>query len=470
MINNKICFIYSFLFLTLLSCKKNVEVGPPITQLATSSVFTDNNTATAAQLVLYSQMRTDPYNLARITGLSSDELFTYATGQVSKDLYANTLNAATDGGSISTWPVTYNYIYEENAVLEGIGKSDLLSPAVKQQLTGEAVFLRTFWYFYLTNLYGDVPLITTTDYKINTALPRAPQQQVYQRIIADLKNAENLLNSDYVDASDTVITSERVRPTKWAATALLARTYLYSKNYDSAESRATVVINNPIFQIASLDDVFFMNSSEAIWQLMPLSTAFAATEGLYFILNTSPATGNNNSSTISTQLMGTFEAGDNRKTHWIGSYTKNGSTYFFPNKYKDGSASRTLREYSMILRLAEQYLIRAEARARQGNISGTGGALADLNVIRHRAGLLDYSGSMDQASVIAAIQHERQVELFAEAHRWFDLKRTGTVDAVMSLVTPMKKGNTWSSYQQFYPIPITDVQNSLTLTQTPGYN
>src|SRR5438552_17436425 len=113
----------------------------------------------------------------------------------------------------------------------------------------------------------------------------------------------------------------------------------------------------------------------------------------------------------------------------------------------------------MYLRLAEQYLIRAEARTQENNISS---AQTDLNVIRSRAGLGPVTAS-DKASLLAAILHERQVELFTEwGHRWFDIKRTGTVDATMTVVTS-QKGGTWNTNQQWYPIPQSELQNDVNL-------
>ena len=126
----------------------------------------------------------------------------------------------------------------------------------------------------------------------------------------------------------------------------------------------------------------------------------------------------------------------------------------------------------MVLRLGEQYLIRAEARARLG--SNLSGAIGDLDKIRSRAGLpliATTNPGITQPALIDKIMHERQVELFSEfGHRWFDLKRTNTVDAVMNVVTPLKAaGAPWQPYQALYPIPITELQKAPNLTQNPGY-
>ena len=127
-----------------------------------------------------------------------------------------------------------------------------------------------------------------------------------------------------------------------------------------------------------------------------------------------------------------------------------------------------MTEYIMVLRLGEQYLVRAEARAQLNKINE---AKSDLNAIRTRAGLPNTT-AMDQSSLLAAILDERRHELFCEwGHRWFDLKRRGQVDAVMSVITPLKSNGAiqWRSYQQYYPITQGELDKAPNLTQTPGY-
>jgi hypothetical protein len=111
-------------------------------------------------------------------------------------------------------------------------------------------------------------------------------------------------------------------------------------------------------------------------------------------------------------------------------------------------------------------LIRAEARAQQGNVSGAAG---DLNVIRTRAGLPNTSATNSQG-LLSAILLERRFELFTEyGHRWLDLIRTGNANAVMNIVTP-QKGGVWETTDELYPIMLTEIQSDPNLTQNPGYN
>jgi hypothetical protein len=372
----------------------------------------------------------------------------------------------------------YNYIYQANEIINGLQTTSGCSPVVKQQLTGESYFIRAFWHFYLTNIYGDVPLVLTPDYHTNAILHRTPRLTVLQQVAADLQVADSLLNGNYVDATDTTATTERVRPNQAAALALLSRVYLYlgdySQNpayYAEADSAASLVIGNSNYSLTPLNGVFLANSTEAIWQIQtPQPPPPADTyDGFYFILLGAPLTLNNqNDVTISPQLLGAFEPNDQRPTTWISSITEGTTTYYFPFKYEQNTYQGL--EYTMVLRLGEQYLIRAEARAHDGNITG---ANQDLDTIRNRAGLADTSIGTAPA-LVAAILHERQVELFTEwGARWFDLCRTGNANAVMGApgnVCP-SKGGIWSSSgdQLLFPIPLSEIQSDPNLTQNQGY-
>jgi starch-binding outer membrane protein, SusD/RagB family len=470
--------IHSLFFLVVLAifigmsgCKKFIGVPPPVTQLVTANVFDDNATATAAQVAIYTSMESGTgFTIEQYTGWSSDELLEYAGGSgFDNDLFTNDLTSANDANSFNAvWSNPYNLIYQENAIIQGLQQYSGVTATVRQQLTGEAEFVRAFQYFYLVNLFGDVPLITTTNYQVSSVASRTPRIDVYQQIIQDLENAEGLLSSNFLDATDTVVTNQRVRPTKWAALAMLARVYLYTGNWSGADSAASAVIaNSSFFTLDSLDSVFYSNSTEAIWQLMPPPINYYTIDGYFFILTGAPNTTSADCS-VSNILLNAFESGDQRRTAWVDSISVAGTTYYYPYKYKAGRSSTVQTEYDMVLRLAEQYLIRAEAEA-EGVGNGLSAAIADLNIIRKRAGLGPTTAS-SQAQVLNAIQHERQVELFTEwGDRWFNLKRTNSIDSVMTIVNPIKDGSGWQSSQQFYPIPLTDVLNDRNLTQTPGY-
>jgi hypothetical protein len=459
-------------------CKKFVQVGTPSTLISTASVYNDINTATSALTSIYTKMfsATESYNMALNEGFLSDELTSNSTVSYLKQFYTNSMSASDDNG---VWNRAYYYIYQANDLITNFSQNANKFPG-GQQLIGEAKFIRAFWYFYLVNEYGDVPLVTTTEYTINSGLSRTPKAQVYSQMIEDLQDATTMLNVNYVDASDTAVTTDRVRPNQGAAEALLSRVYLFSQKYDSAATEASLVINNTklyglctnLSPLMGQNSVFLMNSMEAIWQLgtvspLPSSNTYDAQ---YFILLAAPSTGSHQCATISPQLLNSFEAGDLRRVNWIDSFTTKNPVehYYFPYKYQSNKTT-TLTEYTMVLRLAEQYLIRAEAQVYQNNPSG---AIADLNVIRERAGLSPYTGATDQGSILAAILHERQVELFSEwGHRWYDLIRTGNANAVMGAPGNVcsSKGGSWNSNWLLFPIGQSEIVNDPHLTQNLGY-
>jgi hypothetical protein len=464
--------IFSMTILT--SCKKFVEIDPPKNLIISETVFERDETAISTLTGIYGRMVNDgslPYNVSLYCGLSSDELKCYSISLNLVQAYTNSLNSIS-GTVPNFWSFWYNHIYQANAVWEGCNHSTSLSPAVKKQLMAEALFIRAYCYFYLVNLYGNVPLIISTDYTKNSTAVNASKDQVYAQIINDLGNAEANLNPNYVALNSISSTIDRIRPNQDSATALLARVYLYNKNYSLAEQEATKVINHTSkYTLASIANAFLRTSSEAIWQLAATSPATNNTwEGQNYILTAKPSSSLSVNATISDQLYNSFEAGDLRKSNWIGKFTDVSTTptvsYNFPYKYKIRNNNTTFTEYTTPLRLSEQYLIRAEARAQQEKIEP---AKDDLDMIRTRAGLGNTSAA-DKPSLITAILHERQLEFFTEyGHRWMDLKRTGTVDAVMTTYAPIK-GGIWSSYKQLWPIPATEIQNDLQLVQNPGYN
>jgi hypothetical protein len=469
------------LIITLLfwlsGCRKFVELDAPKTLLVTENVFAADETAIAQLTGIYSQMNDNlmmPYRIPFFTGLAGDELTNYSTGYL--QVYKNALNPV-DAVTNQIWTAAYSYIYQANAVYEGCNQSTTISNPVKKQLMAEALFIRAFWHFYVLNLYGDAPLITTTDYTVNTKTKRTSKNEVYQQIIKDLKNAELDLNVDYVDANSITTSPERVRPNSSTASALLARVYLYTSNYIDAEKEASIIIGNKaIYDTVDIDQVFIANNKEAIWQLMkpmPNNSNNNTWEGFYFILRSKPKTSFQNSSTLSNTLLKAFDSTDKRLLNWVSKFTDVSITpnvdYYFPFKYKVFTSSE-ITEVSTVFRVAEQYLIRAEAKAQQNKIAE---AIADVDVLRQRAGIAlikDFDPDINKEALLDIILQERQRELFAEwGHRWFDLKRTNKIDATMNSISSVK-GITWNSTQQLWPLPEKELANNANLVQNPGYN
>jgi len=483
-----------FLAVSISSCKKLVETPPPFEKVAETNAFSTDATAIAVLNGMYILMNEaygpqpiqGKWSISLFAGLSADELTLYNGVMDNNYLhyYQNVLSPLLRTGS-EHWAPLYNYIFKCNAAIEALtsSKANPLTPSVRKQLLGEAQFLRGFFYFYLVNLFGDLPLCLKTDPDVNVHLSRSPKATVYQQIITDLLAAEENISAIYLNGDLTGTTSERVRPTKWAASALLARAYLYTGDYANAETKATAIINNTdLFDLLpSLNDVFLKNSREAIWQIQPTDINFNTVDARTYVL---PVTGPDiydHPVYLSDNLLNSFEPGDLRANpkNWVDTITVAGTLYTYPFKYKldqyDPNVTSTtgttnMNEYFMMLRLGEVYLIRAEARAQLIKI---GEAQNDLNAIRNRAGLVNTLAS-DKASLLTAILHERQVELFSEwGHRWLDLKRTGKIAEVMNIVTPQKSNGatSWQTYQQLYPLPLyDDILVAPNLVQNLGYH
>lgn len=448
---------YIILLLTPLSCKKFVTLEPPTTQLIASTVFESDQTAVAAQLAIYARMEGDglAYLQQLYSGLSADEFINYSTGAISIDLASNNLTAE-NTIVLNFWTLYYKYIYQANAILASIDQSEFLSEPVKKQISGESKFVRAFCYYYLSCLFGDVPLVRSTDYRINAQLSRSSFTDVIAFIQEDLESAIALLSTSYLDANNGN-TTERVRPNKRAAQALLGRIYLLTNQWEKAETISTEVINGNYQLISNIDNVFLKNSTEAIWQLQSVVPSYNSYPGAQLILTTTPTV-----AALDTNFIKIFASTDKRKLQWTKSITVSGKTYFYPFKYKVRQNASSITEYSMVLRLAEQYLLRAEARLRQNKVTE---AHQDLNMIRTRAGLTTLSG-LSTPGLMDSISKERRLELFAEfGDRWLHLKRTGTADIVM----PVTKGINWTSTDALYPIPQSEINRNNQLSQNPGY-
>lgn len=441
--------------LIFLSCKKFVQIDPPKNSLVPATIFNNDHLASSAVLGLYQQMSLlgyasgDSRSISTTCGLTADEFIGYSAEL--KQTYDNLLSA--DISAVSMWPAIYANIYNANSTLEGLEASSEISTSLKEQLRGEALFVRAFNYFYLANLYGPIPLHTTTNYLANSKASRASLNAVYTQIIQDLKLSESLLDETYV-------TVERVRPNKSSVRALLARIYLYTGDWVNAERYASLIIEmNSIYRLSDLDQIFLKNSSETIWQLVPPSGSNTPA-GSLLILTTAPL----NVSLRRDFVEQAFEQKDLRKAAWVRSLAVNNTTYYYPFKYKVRS-STTVTEYTMVFRLTEQFLIRAEARAHQGNLATS---IDDVDAIRKRAGLpliKSTNPSITKPELLMVIEKERRVELFTEwGHRWFDLKRTGRSNAVFSVT----KTN-WKPEYVLFPIPNTEVQRNSNIKQNDGY-
>lgn len=458
----------------LASCETFVEVEAPKDRLISETLFQNDGTAISAMTGLYANMMRNDQVLSYIipyqTGLYGDELDYKQNNPLLQGVYKNAMTAR-DAVTNTFWTNSYNFIYQANSILEGLQNSNSLSEPVKKQLSGEALFLRAFWHFYLLNFYGDIPIVTTTDYTINARLPRSAKASVFEQIEKDLLQSKILLSAKYVAANSVSEASNRVRPNTYASATLLARVYLHQKKYKNAVEEATYIIESGLYSIENIDRVFKRNSKEAILQLETSSMAVPNSyEAFYFTLTTLPGpTSNLRSATISPLLYNLFTSNDQRKGRWFSKYTTQNVDYLFPSKYKSTTTS-VLDEFTTVFRLGEVYLIRAESYA---ELNKTELAILDADRIRLRAGidlLKDTSPGMSKEELLTAIALERRKELFCEwGIRLMDILRSDKAHEIMT-ATALQKGETWQHTMALWPIPINDIINNNKIIQNAGYN
>lgn len=453
------------LFASLLAagCKKLIEIpANPPDQIPESQVFSDSADIVSALVGIYSNFKVTAYSatfgsgaIGICTGMSGDELRSTSSADAGAvELMTNAITL--DNNSVaSLWKDAYTNIYQMNVCLKGIGGTKAISDSLRRQLLAEIKVVRAFYYFNMVNLYGRLPIITGVDYKTNATISRSSVDSVYGLIKTDLAEARAVLRPSYPSAG-------HMRPNLYTAEALSAKVFLYRQQWDSAVLMAKDIISSGVYSLETDPNrVFLDGSSEAIWQL-PANGSYYMTSEANSILP--PWTGAKPGYILTPFQLNAFETGDLRQTDWVSAITIGGASYSYPFKYKQKTVTGPNTEDYMIFRLGEQYLILAEALAKKGQLSE---ALDNVNVVRARASLPGSTADVTSSTaVLAAIMHERQTELFCEwGNRWYDLKRTGTIDAILGAEKP----NIWQPFAALYPIPRVEIQNNYRLAQNDGY-
>ncbi len=448
------------------SCEDFVAVDTPDYKLDSQSVYDNDHSAESALNGLFNQLFNTSFSgggaqsVSYLTGLSADNYTLTSTTQDINEFYRNKISPD-NNYNLSLWSGAYNIIYQANALLKGVSGNSRLSTPTIDRIAGSSRFVRAFTYFYLVNLYGDVPLLLGKDYQENATAANTKSALINNQIIDDLEMAARLLQEDYPDG-------DRTRPNRFAALALLARVHLFLGNWEQALAYSSQVIASSKYQIpVDPDMVFLANSSEAIWQISPVGwgNSFTHTRDGNLLIKT-PTT--STPVAMSQKFLNTFDdPKDKRLNDWVSTFVEEGDSLYFPYKYKiqyDASGG-DIKEYSMVLRLAEQYLIRAEANARINDLNA---AVNDINTIRFRAGIhpiTELPTDLTQNKLLTIILNERRRELFSEwGHRWFDLQRFD-----LSPTLKDKENSEWAPTSNRFPIPSSERMKNPNLKQNPGY-
>jgi starch-binding outer membrane protein, SusD/RagB family len=345
------------------------------------------------------------------------------------------------GGTTGTWPRAYRCINRANSIIDAV--DDVQMPQADADVArGEALFLRGLCYSILARWFGGVPIVTEPTKGIDESanILRSTLQETWAFVETDLEAAATLLPPERRNG----------RATRGAANALLARVYLEDAKYTQARDKATAVISNTAYSLVTNYRTLFTtkHSVESIFELH-----FEGGEDVNSLAfwHFPQALGGRRGFAPSASLNNAYEPNDTRQAASIGL----SGTSRYGIKYP---RIVTSDDNVHVLRLAEMYLIRAEANMRLNAAPDV--VRADLDIVRVRAGLLPLAATVDtQAELIDAILQERRVELAMEGHRFFDLRRLGRATTVLQ-IAPEKL---------LLPIPQRERDVNPDLSQNPGY-
>lgn len=438
-----------------LSCEKMIEVETPSNLLVSEQVFESVQTADAALSGLYADLwENSPLagdKTGLILGLYTDDLNYYSQSS-NNGLMEYYQNTVIDSNPVvnAYWTNAYQKVYMANAIIEGVETSNTIIGEERNRILAEALMIRSVLFFYLQQIYGDIPYPVTTNYKINQTISKTSSVEVLERIESDLKDAIPGLKDAYRNA-------ERIFPNKKAAQIMLAKILVTEKKYAEAEQVLKEIIQSPLYAIQNdITKVFDKSGTHILWQLKPRNNGGSTKEiqSYYFTAN-API-----NIALSQNLVSSFPTGDLRRQNWITSLTIGTNTWYRANKYKVLTNNTT--EYSIVFRIEEAYLLLAESLTRQGK---TQEAVSYLNRVRQRANLLALSNSVSQQVFIDELILENRREFFTEmANRFFVLKRWGKLDNLTTV-----KPN-WKTYFQNWPLPQKELLlNSNVNPQNPGY-
>ncbi len=473
----KYTFFTAVLFFT--ACKDFLDKDP-IATLDAGSFFQTQDDAIQAINAAYKPLTFSNTNnnfYWAFGTLASDEAIVGGDGSRSglAELDALTHTPRTDEIN-SFWKLQYSGIIQSNLVLDKI-KTISFDKTTQSRITGEALFLRSYYYFSLTQVFGDVPLFTSIVSPDKLKAPRTPKSEIYTQILIDCDRAADLLPPQY-SAADVG------RATKGAALALAAKVCIYQKNWAKAlEYVAKVKALNIYGLMPNYADNFnkkTQNNKESVWEIQHTNLELGVGNSLNQWWTSKKIVGGYGFAEATESFVNAFETDDPRRKFtvasnnedYFGTVYKNSfsSTRYSPRKYLQADSSVTQKADGDInytaIRFAEVLLWEAEALAELGRVTEGG---VPLEVVRARARLqatnpvtaLPRITTTDKIAMIDAIRHERQVELGYEMHRYFDLVRWGIA---AKAIPEFKVGK-----HEVFPLPQIEMDLNPSLVQNPNY-
>ena len=421
----------------------------PANYISDEAVITNESSAKSALNGVYHRLGASAYYGGRYfdagVNLASDNV-TW-TGSLNFYYDFDTHQYSAENQLLSyAWYGIYATVNQANQVIEKTQALSSISDNERRRIIAEATVLRSLAFFDLARTWGNVPLVKAATHAPNQfdGVKQTQAKAVYQEVVNDISS----VLGDLSQANDRVHVSRSV------AEALLARVSLYLEDWAKAEEYATKVIENPSYALGSINDLINGKlAQESVFELA-YSSSFTNDQSAYW---RSPNDGGRHEwgpSKEIVQLLSNPTIGGDRSAFFTDQSSAQVPDYYVGTLYHRPSADDNV----ILFRLAEAYLIRAEARAKQQN-ANLEGAISDLNTIRERSQVAPLNESLSQQAIIQAIEDENRVEFAIEPHRWFDLVRTGRAVAVLGI----------SEHQQLFPIPYNDIEADKDLQQNPNY-
>lgn len=490
-------FLYCLIGLTVIlsGCLKE----NPKADITISNFYKTDNDLDMASIAIYNQIN-NCFNGGPGYGplWGADDIMTVRNGN--KITYADfdTFQANSSNDKMVWWNTFYLVIKSCNGILNNYNVNSSASEAKKTEVAGEAYFFRALSYFFLTRVWGNIPLITASE--INYEIKKSTPQEVYDLIVSDLKKAETMLPVKW--SGKRLQNNVDIAPTNGSAKALLANVYLtmggwplkQTDKFELAASKAKEVIDNK--------EKWGYTLLPAFKDLWTLANSFnkETVFGCYYNINTAVFLTENSNRlciTFSPEDEGGFGVGYGEISFYerfppgprkdatyqydyylnnnpanVVDYTKtlrkhpcfikqrDGENYVWATHTIKGQNSRTVP----VIRFAEVLLTYAEAKARASNAADQS-CYDAINQVRKRAGLSSLPSGLSVKSFVDSVVAERGWEFAGvePAARWFDLIRTETVAEATKLRSPLEDplvGQPNDQTHQFYwaPIPINDQQ------------
>lgn len=409
---------------------------------------------------LYDRLQTGYYNgrLSIAGDISTDIAQSVGTWDFYREM--DTYRVSPDNNeNRDLFTAIYQVVNQANNIIASAPGVADATEAQKNQALGEAYFARGISFFDAAMWWGGIPGVYGTlgitlplePSRESVSLPRASLQETWAQIEADFQKALPLLPEASAAGSGVP-----ARITKAAARGMLARMYLYLKNYAKASDFATQVINETKFQLVADYSTIFNSklTAESIFEIQFDNLDQNAIRTWYI----PTSAGGRGDLAAHDEFYNSIPAADDRKKLYA--FDTN-SKFYYPTKYAKANNLDNIH----VLRIAEMYLIRAEA----DYLAGKGDPLADLNKIRTRAKL----PALTAITSIDDILNERKVEFAFEGHRWYDLLRTGKALAVLASVprtnSPGAPAILADAKRQVFPIPSVELNANPNSTQNEAY-